>query len=231
MREIQYQRYDEGRYAGRVPYGPGPVPRGRGEDRGERGFFERTGDEVRSWFGDDEAEYRRRMDERFHEQRGREGSSFRPGEVRARDVMTHNVITAHAWDTVERAARLMGDCDCGSLPVIGENGRLIGVVTDRDIAVRVVARGKDPRRARVEECMSGDIVACEEYDSIESCMRQMARHQIRRLPIVDDRNYVVGIISQSDLARHAGKHPGWGERRAMADVLCAVSDPAHAPRR
>jgi CBS-domain-containing membrane protein len=59
----------------------------------------------------------------------------------------------------------------------------------------------------------------------------MARHQVRRLPVVDDDGHVVGIISQGDLARHAGDYPGYGERRALADVLCAISEPAHSTRR
>jgi CBS domain-containing protein len=200
-------------------------------ERDERGFLERAGDEVRSWFGDEEAERRRMRDERSDRRFNSTRASERGGDVRARDLMTRSVQTIHPWDSVEHAARLMGECDCGSLPVVNENGRLIGMVTDRDIALRVVARGRDVRRAQVEDCMSEDVVACHEYDSIEGCMRQMSRHQIRRLPIVDDRNRVIGIVSQGDLAWHAGTHPGWGERRAVADVLCAVSEPNDAPRR
>ena len=79
--------------------------------------------------------------------------------------------------------------------------------------------------------MTGEAFACHVNDSIEGCMRTMSRHQIRRLPIVDDRDRVVGIVSQGDLARHAGLHPRQGERRAMADVLCAVSEPTHTAYR
>jgi CBS domain-containing protein len=230
----RYSIQDAHRYDEEWRYGPN-LSRGEryGEHgRAERGFIERAGDEVRSWLGDEEAE-RRRMDERFERQH--DSAYTRPqgrfGDVRARDVMTRNLAIVHAWDSVEHAARLMGECDCGSLPVINESGRLVGIVTDRDIAVRIAGRGKDPQRTRVSECMSGDLAVCHEYDSIESCMRQMSRHQIRRLPIVDDRDRLRGIVSQSDLARHAGTHPGWGERRAFADVLCAVSQPTHRPRR
>ncbi len=197
----------------------------------QRGLIERAGDELRSWFGDEEAERRRLIDERYQRQHTIARSHDRFGDVRARDLMTSNVITVHPWDTVERAAYLMDKCDCGSLPVVSENGHLIAIITDRDIAIRSAARGKYPRRVHVDECMSGDIVACHEYDAIENCMRQLARHQLRRLPIVDDHNQLVGIVSQADLAWHAGTHTGWGERRAIADMLCAVSEPTHIPRR
>jgi CBS domain-containing protein len=145
--------------------------------------------------------------------------------------MTRNTVTVHPDDTVERAARLMGECNCGALPVVDSNGRLIGMMTDRDITVRITGRGIDPRRGRVDECMTDETFACHANDSIKGCMREMSRHQIRRLPIVNDRYQVVGIVSQADLARHAGAYQGRGERRAMADVLCAVSEPTHAPYR
>lgn len=205
---------------------------GRHYDEG-RGFFDRAGDEVRSWFGDEEAG-RRRLDERLEGRRYRE-PGHRPwydfDDVRAHEVMTRGVVKVHPWDTVERAARLMGECDCGVLPVATEQGRLVGMVTDRDIAVRIAGRGADARRARVDECMTDEAFACHADDSIINCMRTMSRHQVRRVPIVDDRERVIGIVSQSDLARHAGTHPGRGERRAMADVLCAVSKPTHVPYR
>jgi CBS domain-containing protein len=215
-------------------YGPGyDVEHMR--DREGRGFIERAGDEVRSWFGDEEAERRRRLDEWGYGQRNRE-RSYRRGQyhiddVRAGDVMTRGVVTVYPWETVERAARLMGGCDCGVLPVVNNNRRLIGMITDRDIALRIVGCGIDPRHTRVGECMSEALYTCHEYDSIESCMRRMARHQIRRLPIVDDQDRVIGIISQGDLAWFASMHPGQGNRRAVADLVYAVSEPPRVPSR
>ena len=227
----QYSMQNARRYEEEWRYEPNPG--GSEPGREGRGLIERAGNEGRSRFGDEAAERWRLRDERFDRQY--DPASVRPqgrfGNLQARDVMTRNVVTVHAWETVEQTARLMGECDCGSLPVVNESGRLIGIVTDRDITLRIAGRGKDPQRARVNECMSGDIVACREYDSIEQCMRQMARHQLRRLPIVDERDRVIGIVSQSDLAWHAGTHAGWGERRALADVLCAISEPTHRARR
>ncbi|HUE82852.1 MAG TPA: CBS domain-containing protein [Pyrinomonadaceae bacterium] len=105
------------------------------------------------------------------------------------------------------------------------------MITDRDITVRLVARGEDTRRARVAECMTDEAFACHQSDGIEDCMRTMSRHQVRRLPIVDNNRRVVGIVSQSDLARYAGGHPGRAGRRDVADVVCAVSKPSDAAYR
>ena len=214
---------------------PDEGPRGR---RG-RGPLDRAGDEVRSWFGDDEAGRRRRADEREGGagRRGARGDdgAFSRGEtwadVRARDVMTRDVACVLADDTAERAARLMLDCDCGAIPVVDRGGRIRGVVTDRDIAVRLVARGADTRRARVGDCMTEEVFACREFDAAEDCLREMARRRVRRVPVVDDRGRVVGIVSQGDLARHAARHAGEGERRAVADTLGAVSEPPGRPYR
>jgi CBS-domain-containing membrane protein len=201
----------------------------------DRGLLNRAGDEVRAWFGDQEAERRRRIDERWNEQRHREDRYARPrydsGDACAGDVMTRNVMTIHPDDTVEHAARLMADCDCGALPVTDSNRKFIGMITDRDIALRVAGRGLDARRARVHEVMTHEAFACHINDSIEDCMQQMSRHQVRRMPILYDDNRLAGIISQGDLARHAGAYQGQGERRAMADMLYAVSEPTHKPYR
>jgi CBS domain-containing protein len=232
--------YGEHAYGGRLD------ERGLGREGrrgGGRGVLDRAGDEVRSWFGDEEAERRRRMDERGdrrHYPGGRRGESQYEGvsprrerweDVLARDVMTRDVALVQADDTAEYAARLMLDCDCGALPVVDRDGRIRGMVTDRDIAVRLVARGADVRRARVGDCMTDEAFACHESDTAEDCLRGMSRHQVRRMPIVDDRGRVVGIVSQGDLARHAAEHAGAGERREVADVLCAVSEPSDRPYR
>jgi CBS domain-containing protein len=145
--------------------------------------------------------------------------------------MTCDVCTIHFSDSIENAARAMVRRDCGALPVVNDNGRLIGMITDRDIVTRIVACGLDPRRARVDECMSDRVFACYEEDLIESCLWLMSRHQVRRIPVVDERDRVIGIVSQADLARHAGAFPGHGERQTFADVMCAISEPTLAPYR
>ena len=152
-------------------------------------------------------------------------------EVRVHELMTRRVTSVHPATSVERAARLLEECDCGALPVIGDNGVLVGMITDRDITIRIVARGRDARNAIVADCMTERVFACYANESVSECMRQMATHQVRRMPIVDDRGRLVGILSQGDLARHAGRHPLPQERRALAEVVSAVSQPVHMPHR
>jgi CBS domain-containing protein len=215
-----------------VDYEPG-VRGGRYE--GTRGFFRRAGDEVRSWFGDDEAERRRGRNDYEYERRGRQGDYGRPGytidNMQTGELMSRNVITVYPEDRVGYAARLMRDYDFGSLPVVDQEGRLVGMITDRDISMRLVANEADTRTTVVADCMTDGAFACHAKDSVRECMRQMSRHRIRRLPIINDWGQVVGIVSQGDLARHAGNYPGRGERRALADVVCAVSEPRRAARR
>jgi len=192
--------------------------------RGERGFFNRATDEVRSWVGDRDAERRRQLDDSGYWQ-----NDSRFGDLRAGDLMTRDVVSVHPSDSIEMAARLMRRCDCGALPVTDSYGRLLGMLTDRDIAVRVVARGIDPKVAAVRDGMTDEGFACAVNDSIEGCLRQLQRHRVRRVPIVDDRDRVVGIISQGDIARLAGLGAGRGERRAIAETISAISEPIKEP--
>jgi CBS domain-containing protein len=156
----------------------------------------------------------------------REGSP-RPhlNEIRVHELMTRRVATVHPASSVEAAVRLMTECDCGALPVTGDNGLLVGMVSDRDIVMRIIGRGRDARAAIVADCMTERVFACYANESVGECMRQMARHQVRRMPIVDDRGRLVGIVSQSDLARHAAQRPAREERRALTEVVGAVSQP------
>jgi CBS domain-containing protein len=159
--------------------------------------------------------------------------SARPhlNDIRVHELMSRRVTSVHPGTSVERAVRLMEECNCGALPVVGDNGVLVGMVTDRDIAIRIVGRGRDARIAIVADCMTERVFACYANESVAECMRQMARHQVRRMPIVDDRGRLVGILAQGDLARHAGRHPVREERRALTEVVCAVSEPSDMPYR
>jgi len=152
-------------------------------------------------------------------------------DLRVHELMTRRVTSVHPSTSVERAARLMKECDCGALPVIGDSGVLVGIITDRDISIRIVARGRDARSAIVADCMTERVFACYANESVPECMRQMASHQVRRMPIVDDRGRLVGIIAQGDLARHAGLNPLPEEPRALTEVVCALSQPVQVPTR
>jgi CBS domain-containing protein len=114
------------------------------------------------------------------------------------ELMTRDVRVAAPNDTLERAATMMGQVDAGAIPV-GENDRLVGMITDRDIAVRAVAQGK-PAQTPVREVMSTQVKYCFEDDDIEDVARNMADIQVRRLPVLNRDKRLVGIVSLGDLA-------------------------------
>jgi CBS domain-containing protein len=116
-----------------------------------------------------------------------------------REVMTPNPQSVEPSTTVVEAARLMRDSDVGSLPVV-ENGKVIGMVTDRDIAIRAVAEGKDPQGTNVGDVSSGDLVTIDPQQDLSEALRLMARHQVRRLPVVEEDGRLVGVVAQADVA-------------------------------
>lgn len=121
--------------------------------------------------------------------------------MKIRDVMTPDVRTIAPSASIQEAARIMSETDVGVLPV-AESDRLVGMLTDRDIAVRAVAAGLDPNTA-VREAMSLEIKYCFEDDDVDAVCENMADQQLRRLPVVDNDKNLVGIVSLADLAEHA----------------------------
>lgn len=119
----------------------------------------------------------------------------------ARDVMTYNPISCIFYDTAQKAAQVMKEHHIGVVPVIESacNTKLVGVVTDRDLALKVVAAGLNPSETRLTECMSRQLVCCLETDSTKHVMDAMVEHEVRRIPVVDEHRNIVGIISFSDL--------------------------------
>jgi CBS domain-containing protein len=122
--------------------------------------------------------------------------------------MTRDVTIADPQETICDAAQMMAACDAGALPV-GENDRLVGVITDRDIAIRAVAEGKGPN-ATVRDVMSQEVRYCYEDDDIEDVLKSMGEQQLRRLPVLSRDKRLVGIVSLSDLTG-AGKDAKAGE--------------------
>jgi predicted transcriptional regulator len=147
---------------------------------------------------------------------------FRP-DLTARDLMTATVVTARPEDSVARAARLICETDCGALPVVDGSGRLIGIITNSDITTKLIARGVNIAHAQVSDCMTEQAFACPADNSIETCLRAMSWHQIKRIPIVDHDHKVIGIICRRDLARYVCEHAGGSVPLAIADVLWALA--------
>jgi CBS domain-containing protein len=121
-----------------------------------------------------------------------------------RDVMIHDVESIDASATLREAAQKMRDANVGVLPIT-QGGRIKGVITDRDIVVRGMARGADPSTTRVGECATTDAVAARPDWTVYQAMSVMAERQIGRLPVVDDSDAVVGIVTLSSLALRAGE--------------------------
>ena len=118
-----------------------------------------------------------------------------------RDLMTENPSSCERGTPVAEAAKVMARENVGSVPVV-ENGSLVGVVTDRDLVVRVLAEGRDPQSTTVGEIASSEPVTLSPDDGLDKALQLLARHQVRRLPVVEGER-LVGIVAQADIARHA----------------------------
>jgi CBS domain-containing protein len=128
---------------------------------------------------------------------------------RVGDVMTERPRAVEPNTSVAEAARVMEVENVGSLPVVVEDGRVIGIVTDRDLAIRVLAKGLDPERTTVGQVASKELVAVRADQDLDEALAAMAQAQVRRLPVVDEADQLVGVVAQADLALTAkGKDTG-----------------------
>jgi CBS domain-containing protein len=118
----------------------------------------------------------------------------------ARDVMTADPACCTPETTLDQVAKMMVQNNCGEIPVVDVNDQPVGVVTDRDIVCRVVADGKNPMAHTAESCMSQPVVTVKADDTLAEVVATMEKHQIRRVPVVDERGCCAGIISQADVA-------------------------------
>lgn len=142
--------------------------------------------------------------------------------MKVSQVMTPDPACCLPQDSVDIAARLMRIQDVGMIPVVeGENvPKLVGVLTDRDLAVMVVAPGREPRKTKVSEVMTRNVVTCNETDSVEQALDSMKSHQIRRIPVLSRGHGVVGVVSQSDIALRLH------DSATTADVIKEISKPS-----
>jgi len=134
----------------------------------------------------------------------------------AREIMTPDATCVRSSETVRDAADKMAQLSVGALPICGEDNRLQGMLTDRDIVVKVVAQGKDPRSVHASELAQGEVVTIGADDTAEEIMRTMSEHKVRRLPVIDGHD-LVGMVAQADVAR-ALEHPEVG------DLVAALSE-------
>ena len=141
--------------------------------------------------------------------------------MQVRELMTENPVCCARNETIQHVAALMVEHDCGEIPVVDELDRPIGVVTDRDICCRAVARGRAVHTL-AREVMTEPAVTARPDEDVEDCLHLMKQYQIRRVPVVDQEGVCCGIVAQADIARHAGN-------AAISDVVAQVSSPAGNP--
>jgi CBS domain-containing protein len=142
----------------------------------------------------------------------------------ARDVMTPDPACCTLNTTLDEVAKLMAYNDCGEIPVLDTADQPVGVITDRDIVCRVVAEGKNPSAYTVEHYMTQPVVTVRADASLEEVVSTMEKHQIRRVPVVDDRGCCAGIIAQADIAWTGGEHD-------VAELVREVSRDSTHPSR
>jgi len=127
---------------------------------------------------------------------------------RITDLMTPNPRTIDQDRPVTDAAKMMRDEDVGLAPIV-DGDRLVGTVTDRDIAIRIVAEGKDPQTTKAIDIASRELITIDPQQDLDEALKLMARHQVRRLPVVEEDGKLVGVVAQADIAEHAsGKKTG-----------------------
>jgi CBS domain-containing protein len=123
------------------------------------------------------------------------------------DVMTKKPVCCLPGDAVSKAAQMMNKENVGSIPVIEnqETGKLIGILTDRDLAIKVIANERDAKSTKVSDVMTQKVISCHLDEDIQKAVDAMAKHQLRRMPVVDNDFNIVGIISQADVATRINK--------------------------
>lgn len=144
-------------------------------------------------------------------------------------LMSRVVYSCAASDSLSRAAELMWDHDCGCVPVVDSEHTLVGIITDRDIAMAAYTKGKRLSEVSVGEVMTRDVHVCLEADDVAVAQGRMRQYQLRRLPVTDSTRYLVGLVSLNDLAKQAARERGAKKPRVRLDeigeTLAAVGRP------
>lgn len=125
--------------------------------------------------------------------------------MKVREIMTGDADACEATATLADAAAIMWQRDCGVVPIVGAEKKVIGMITDRDICMSVWMQNRQASSIKIGEIMSGKIVVCRADDEAESVLKKMKKRQLRRLPVVDENNVLLGVVSLSDFLRSAGK--------------------------
>lgn len=157
--------------------------------------------------------------------------------MKVKDLMTRDVRSCSASDSLSRAAQLMWEGDCGTVPVVGPGGTVVGMITDRDVCMAAYTKGRPLDAIAVGEAMAGHVSTCSPEATLESAMSVMKHAQVRRVPVVDGQGRLAGILSMNDLSREARNRTRAAAGRELSleladtmGVICearrAVSAPA-----
>ncbi len=145
--------------------------------------------------------------------------------MKVQEIMSQPVVACRASDSLNRAARLMWENDCGALPVVGDDGRIAGMVTDRDVCMASYLQGRALDAIPVSGAMAREVVTCHEEDLLETAERLMGDKQIRRVPVVDADNRPIGVLSMNDVTRHAAVEGRSAAQRDVVRAMAAIGQP------
>ena len=151
--------------------------------------------------------------------------------MKVSELMTTDVRNCWTNDPLDRAAQLMWESDCGALPVLDQNGRVVGMITDRDLCMAAYTQAQPLGRISVSQAMSRELHSCKPEEELGLAEKTMRSHLLRRLPVVDDEGYLRGILSLADIAQHAGKEarPKAGTKgvsfEEVGETFAAVTKP------
>jgi CBS domain-containing protein len=147
--------------------------------------------------------------------------------MRVDELMTQKPATCSRDSSCAEAARIMWDCDCGSVPVVDDAGRAVGIVTDRDICMAALFQGAPLSLISIADVMSGNLYTCRAEHDVREAERLMQQRQVRRLPVIDDAGMLVGILSLGDVAQGVGRDgkAGRPEGAELLTTIAAISEP------
>lgn len=147
--------------------------------------------------------------------------------MKVEQIMNQPGVACGVQDTLNTAAQLMWDHDCGSIPVRGDDNRIVGIVTDRDICMAAYTQGRPLQDIPIRRAVSAEVFSCKPGQSVEEAEQLMAAKQIRRLPVVDDGGQLVGMLSLGDIAREFGASRKKNVIRELVQTLASICEPRH----
>ncbi len=145
--------------------------------------------------------------------------------MRIKEIMNAPAIACRSDDMLTKPAQLMWEHDCGAMPVVGEEGQVIGMVTDRDICMAAYLQNRTLDSIRVSEIMARQVLTCRTEDPVDAAERVMRENQVRRIPVLDPENRLAGILSMNDIARKATDSRKNGAEREFIRTMSAICQP------